>query len=84
MAKYEAISSMIIIIYTPPGSSKSEFCNTFQDLIEETCKWNCDILIAIDFDIHWKKDFYTSTLEGTLNDNRLKQVMKEYTRIIKN
>lgn len=81
---YETTSLIIIIVYRSPSSSKTEFCDAFQDFIEEMCETNCDILVAGDFNIDWKNDFYTSKLESILNDNGLKHIMNEYTRITAN
>lgn len=83
MAKYEKTSIIIVIIYRSPSGSKSEFCDIFQDFVEEICDKNTDILIAGDFNIDWNRDFYTSKLESILNDNGLKNLINEYTRITK-
>lgn len=83
MAKYEKTSIIIVIIYRSPSGSKSEFCDIFQDFVEEICDKNTDILIAGDFNIDWNQDFYTSKLESILNDNGLKHLINEYTRITK-
>ena len=45
------------------------------------CETNNDILIVVDFNIDRKNDFYAIKLESVINDNGLKYIMNEYTRI---
>ena len=52
--------------------------------MEELYENSNDIIIAGDFNIDWQSDFYKSKLESLLNDNGLKRIMKEFTRITKN
>ena len=84
MVKGEGISFIIAIIYRSPSYSKAEFCEDLQQFLEELCEDSNDIIIAGDFNIDWQTDFYKSKLESILNDNGLKQIMREFTRITKN
>ena len=84
MVKCEGISFIIAIICRSPSYSKAEFCEDLQQFLEELCEKSNDIIIAGDFNIDWQSDFYKSKLESRLNDNGLKQIMKKFTRIMKN
>ena len=84
MVKCESISFIIAIIYRPPSYSKAEFCKGLQQFLEELCENSNDIIIVGAFNIDWQSDFYKSKLESLLNDNGLKRIMKEFTRITKN
>ena len=77
MAKFEKAFLIIRAIYRSPSCSKTEFCDNFQDIVEEICERNNDILIVGDFNIDRKNDFYASKLESVKNDNGLKRVMNE-------
>ena len=75
-AKFGKTSLIIIAVYRSKSGSKAEFCDNFQDIVEEMCERNNDILIVGDFNIDRKNDFYASKLESVIND-----IMNEYTRI---
>ena len=84
MAKCENMSFIIVIIYRSPSYSKAEFCDDLQQLLDNLCEKSNNILIAGDFNIDGQSDFFNSNLESILNDNELKQIMKEFIRITKN
>ena len=45
------------------------------------CEGNYEIVIAGDFNIDWYRDYYRTRLVSILNDNGLKQIVNEFTRI---
>lgn len=57
-ATYDKYDIIIGAIYRSPSYSESEFCDIFEQTIEEICDNDCDILIAGDFNIDWKKTPY--------------------------
>ena len=67
-------------MYRSPSGSKAEFCDNFQN-VKEICERNNDILIVEDFNTERKNDIYASKLEIVINDNGLKHIMNEHTRI---
>lgn len=82
MAKYNQSCFIILALYRSPSSPKAEFCDVFENILEDLCEKSVDIIIAGDFNIDWKKDnFYKEKIENLLNDNGLKQIVTEYTRI---
>ena len=48
----------ICAIYKSSSYSEAEFCDIFDEIIEEICANNCDIIIAEDFNIDWKKKLF--------------------------
>ena len=48
---------LISAIYRSLSYSEAEFCDIFDEIIEEIRVNNCDILIAGDFNIEWKNLF---------------------------
>ena len=48
---------LIGAVYRSPSYSEAEFCDIFDEIIEEISHNNCDILIAGNFNIDWKKLF---------------------------
>ena len=75
---FENTFLIIIAVFRSPSGSKAEFCDNFQDIVEDIFERNNDILIIGDFNIDRKNDFCASKLE---NDNGLKHVTNEYTRL---
>ena len=84
MAKCENISFVIVILYKSPRYSKAKFCEDLQQFLDDLCERSNDVIIARDYNLNWQSDFYKSKLECILNDNWLKQIMKEFTKITKN
>lgn len=85
IAKCNKIRFLVMAVYRSPSSHIAEFCESFEELIEEICEQNCDIIIAGDFNIDWNKnEFYKSKIQNILDDNGLKQVVNECTRITVN
>lgn len=80
--KYREMSFIITAIYRSPSSQEPEFYEVFEDILEELSEKNTDIIIAGDFNVDWAKEsIYRSKLEQIINDNGLKQLVKNYTRI---
>lgn len=85
VAKHEQVRFIIMAVYRSPSSNKSDFSQAFEDILEEVCEENCDIVIAGDFNIDWNRDeFYKEKMENIIKDNGLKQIINENTRITKN
>lgn len=75
---------IIAAIYRSPSYGESEFCKNFEEVLEEISDYNCNILITGDFNIDWSKNSqYKNKMECTLNDNGLRQLVNEYTRVTK-
>ena len=66
MAKYRKISIVIIAVYRSPSGQKAEFCEALNEFLDIVCEGNYQIVIAGDFNN---------------DDNSLKQIMYEFTRI---
>lgn len=76
---------VIVAVYRSPSSSEVEFCQVFEQVMEEICEAQYDIIIAGDFNIDWcKEETYKKRLECAFNDNGLKQIVNDYTRITEN
>ena len=74
MAKYRKISIVIEAVYRSPSCQKSEFC---------VCEGNYEIVITGDLNIDWYRVHYRTRLVSILNDNGLKEIVNEFTRITK-
>lgn len=82
MAKHNNYKIAITSVYRSPSSAETEFLGVFEEVLEEMSELNCDIIIAGDFNIDWCKDgFYKNKMQCLLDDNGLKQVIGEFTRI---
>ena len=57
-----------LYIHRSPSSTETEFLGVFEEIFEEMCELNCDI-IAGDFNIDW----------CYMDDNGIKQVIGELT-----
>lgn len=83
-AKLNKTQFIIMGVYRSPSSRETEFCEAFEQAIEEVNENDSDLIVAGDFNIDWAKNgTYKYKLEAMLNDNGLKQVVNEYTRITK-
>ena len=58
-----------------------EFCETFNESLDIACEGNFEIIIAGDFNIDWYRDYYKTRLVTVSNENALKQIVNEFTRI---
>ena len=47
---------IIVAIYRSPNSSEVQFCQIFEEVIEEECEFPYNIIIADDFKIDWSKE----------------------------
>lgn len=84
-AKCKNNNIIITAVYRSPSYGEAEFCQIFEDTLEEICEDANDVIIAGDFNIDWSIDsFYKKRIERILNDNGLKQIVNEYTRVARN
>ena len=81
MAKYGKISIVIIAVYRSTSGQKAEFWETLREFLDIVCEENYEIVIAEDFNIVWCKDYYRTRSVRILNNNRLKRIQNEFTRI---
>lgn len=85
MVKRNNNEFIVTAIYRSPSSAEVEFLESFEEILDDISEMNCDIVIAGDFNIDWSKEsFYKNKLKCLLDDNGLKQVMKDFTRITEN
>lgn len=85
LAKNKNTCLVIMAVYRSPSCREVEFCDAFDKIIETICETNYEIVIAGDFNIDWSKDeTYKNRIQVTLNDNGLKQIVTDYTRVTKN
>ena len=57
-------------VYRSPNCSETEFCDAFEEAIEEISENNNDIILAGDFNIHWSKEgVYKTRISNIINDN---------------
>ena len=85
--KVENKSTILIImaVYRSPACREVEFCEAFDEITENICETNLEIIIAGDFNIDWRKNnTYKNRIQATLNDNGLNQIVTEYTRVTEN
>lgn len=76
---------IIMAVYRSPSCREVEFCDAFDEITEGICDTSLEIIIAGDFNIDWKKnDTYKNRIQATLNDNGLKQIVSDYTRVTEN
>lgn len=81
-AKYKTEKVVITAVYRSPSSQDCEFYEVFEELMEELTEKDTDIIIAGDFNIDYNREsFYKSRINNILNDNGLKQIVNESTRI---
>lgn len=85
LAQNQCNKYIVVAIYRSPSSVEHEFIEVFADIAEEISELNCDIIIAGDINIDWcKHSFYRNKFKSILDDNGLKQVIDEFTRITQN
>ena len=58
MAKFENISFIIVLIYSSPSYSKTEFCEYLQQILMDLCERSNDIMIVGAFNLDWQANFY--------------------------
>ena len=81
------MSTLLIImaVYRSPACKKWNFFDAFDEITENICETNLEIIIADDFNIDWSKNnTYKNRIQGTLNDNGLNQIIIGYTRMTEN
>ena len=83
MPKYGKILIFVIAVYRSPSGQRVEFCETLNEFLDLVCEGNYEIVIAGEFEIDWYRDYYRTRLVGIFNNNGLKQIMNEFTRIIR-
>ena len=81
MAKYRKISIVIIAVYRSASGQKAEFCEALNEFLDIVCEGNFEIVLAGDFNIDWYRNYYRTRLVSIFNDNGLKQIVHEFTRI---
>lgn len=81
-AQHGQTQLIIVAIYRSPSGHESEFCEIFQQTLEDLSEEVCDIVVTGDFNIDWaNNNFYRNKIERLLNDNGLRQIVKEFTRV---
>ena len=76
---------IIVGVYRSPNSSEREFCDIFNECCEVLTERQAKIVFAGDFNIDWMQNStYKREIESTLNDNGLRQIVSEPTRITVN
>ena len=81
MAKYRKMSIVIIAVYRSSSGEETEFCEALNEFLDIVCKRNYEIVIAGNFNIYWYRDYYITSLVNISNDNGLKQIVNEFTKI---
>ena len=81
--KYNNYSTIIVGVYRSPRSQEAEFCDKFEEIVEELIESNKDIVIVGGFNIDCSREsVYKRKIECIINDNGLQQLIK-YTRVTK-
>ena len=75
------LSIVIIAVFRSPSGQKAEFCEALNEFLDIVRKGNYEIVIAGDLNIDWYRDYYRTRLVSILDDNGLKQIVNEFTRI---
>lgn len=83
--KYQEKVMIIAAVYRSPSSQEADFYEAFEEVVETICERNADIIITGDFNVDWdKSSCYKNKLEQIFNDNGLKQLVQEFTRVTNN
>lgn len=79
-AKCKNNNIIITAVYRSPSYGEAEFCQIFEDTLEEICEDANDVILAGDINVDWSIDiFYKKRIERILNDSGLKEIVNEYT-----
>ena len=74
-----------MVVYRSPRSQEAEFCDILEEIVEELIESDKNIAIVGGFNIDLsRKSVWKRKIECIINDNGLKQLIKDYTRVTKN